>query len=295
MGYYLKSELQSAGHIVFGIDINGGDMIADLLDKESLMHALEEFSPDVVFHLAGISSVAASWKYPQKTIDINVKGTINLLECIRERNRKTRLVLIGSSDQYGSVLPDDCPISEDHLQKSANPYAISKFAQEQMGMLYSKAYNMDILFTRSFNHTGAGQGKGFVIPDFASQIAEMELGGQHVIRVGNLSAQRDFSDVRDIVRAYRLIAERGKSGEVYNVGAGRAYIIRNLLDMLVRMARTRIIVQVDPMKIRPVDLPVMYGNINKLVVDTGYRPRYGIGDTLADTLEYWRTKIRSNG
>ncbi len=288
VGYYLKAELERQGIKTVGVDLQDADFVADLLDFDGIGQLIQEVKPSYIFHLAGQSSVSASWCNPQKTIDINVNGLLNLLDAVRSAKLQTRVVVVGSSDEYGRVASQDCPIKETQELKAANPYAVSKIAQEQMALLYGIAYDMDIIATRSFNHTGPMQKKGFVIPDFASQVAKMEKDGGRVIRVGNLDAQRDFSDVRDIVKAYCLLALHGKPNEVYNVGAGKAYPIRELLDILISMSEVDISIECDETKLRPVELPLIQSDIRKLKESTGYTPEYDIERTLRDVLNYWR-------
>ncbi|WP_066646380.1 GDP-mannose 4,6-dehydratase [Christensenella timonensis] len=288
VGTYLAEELENNGIQTVGTDLAGADRNGNLLDVKWVENVVAETTPDYIFHLAGQSSVGFSWENPQCTIEINVNGTLNLLDAVRSAKKAVRMVIIGTSDEYGPVAPGDCPIKESLALEPVNPYAVSKAMQEQMALLYQTAYDLDLVATRSFNHTGPGQKKGFVIPDFASQIAELEKHGKGTIRVGNLSAKRDFSDVRDIVRAYRLLAQKGKRGEIYNVGSGQSYAIQELLDALVAMSDADITIEKDPEKFRPIDLPVIQGDIQKLTNDTGYVPEIGIEETLKAVLDFWR-------
>jgi GDP-D-mannose dehydratase len=292
VGGHLSQELRNYEYQVYGTDIIKADNIltADLLNFQSVRELLKSIKPDCIFHLAGISSVGLSWKEPQFTFEVNVKGSLNLLEAIRMEVPECRVLIVGSSDEYGRVREKDCPIKESLILNPVNPYAISKKTQEEMALLYSKAYKMDIICTRSFNHSGLKQPKGFVIPDFASQIAGIENGDEPIIRVGNLAAKRDFSDVRDVVRAYRLLVEKGRSGQTYNVGSGQAIQISEILDLLIGMSTKNIKVIEDLEKYRPIDLPIIQSNIDKLRKDTGFEPSYKITQTLQDTLDYWRSK-----
>jgi GDP-4-dehydro-6-deoxy-D-mannose reductase len=288
VGYYLERELLDSGYEVEGADIKGTHKFVDLLKKDSLLSVIQEVDPEAIVHLAGQSSVARSWEDPQLTFDINVKGTLNLLDSVREIDRSIRVLIIGSSDEYGIVKPSDCPITEEHKLNPINPYAISKTTQEQIALTYLKAYDMDLVLTRSFNHTGPGQPRGFVIPDFASQVAAIERGAEPVIKVGNLKAKRDFSDVRDVAHAYRLLLEKGKTGEVYNIGSGKAYLVEALLHQLICFSDKKIQIEKDPDKFRPVELPVVQSSIEKLKLDTGFYPLFAIEETLKNTLDYWR-------
>lgn len=288
VGYYLNRELVNHEYEVDGADIRGSHKFVDLLDKNSLISVIRDVKPQAIVHLAGQSSVSQSWKNPQLTFDINVKGTVNLLDAVRETDPTIRVLIIGSSDEYGIVGPSDCPIPEEHSLNPVNPYAISKSTQEQIALTYMKAYDMNLILTRSFNHTGPRQPKGFVIPDFASQVALIENGASPVIKVGNLNARRDFSDVRDVSRAYRMLMEKGRCGEVYNVGSGKAYIVEELLRKLISFSNKEIKTEQDPKRFRPVELPVVQSNIEKLKKDTGFVPLFTIEDTLKDTLDFWR-------
>ncbi len=291
VGSYLLAELFENGYDVNGIDISGDkSRTVDLLDGEAVKKAVEQAQPDVVFHLAGISSVGLSWEQPQATVDVNVKGTINLLEAVRSYNPKTKILIVGSSDEYGKVKPENCPIKETLPVRPVNPYAISKLAQEQFAILYAKAYKMHIVITRSFNHTGPGQKLGFVVPDFCARIVAIERGADRNMGVGNLGARRDFSDVRDVVRAYRLLIEKGRAGEIYNVGSGKAYDIGELLTRVASMSDANVYIFTDKAKMRPVELPLIQSDISKLKQDTGFEPQYDMMDTLRNTLEYWRAQ-----
>lgn len=291
VGHYLKNELVKNGYDVYGMDIAGdGDVhCADLTDYDSVKKVIETIMPDCIFHLAGQASVGLSWTQPQMTFEVNVNGTLNLLEAVRRVKRDISLLIIGSSDEYGKVREEDCPIKETLPANPCSPYAVSKLAQEKLCKLYAKVYDMKVIMTRSFNHTGPGQKKGFVIPDFCSRIVEIKKTKTNSMGVGNLEARRDFSDVRDVVRAYRLLMEKGESGEFYNVGSGKAYQIRELLDILIELSGGKIKAYIDSEKVRPIDLPLIQSDITKLADKTKYQPQYDIRDTLRDTLEFWST------
>jgi GDP-4-dehydro-6-deoxy-D-mannose reductase len=242
--------------------------------------------------LAAQSSVAVSWKNPALTIDVNIKGTLNLLEAIKEADNPPKLLLIGSSDEYGMISPDDLPIKENTPLRPANIYAASKASQGMIGKIYAKAFGLNIVLTRSFNHIGPGQSDTFVVPSFCKQVAEIEAGLiPPVLNVGNLSAKRDFTDVRDVVRAYKLLAEKGKSGETYNVGSGKATSIQELLDTILKLSSSQITIQQDPQKMRPVDMPIFVADTTLLIETTSWKPVYPIEETLFDTIELWRNKI----
>lgn len=292
VGHYLRRELEDNGYYVTGLDVQAGDntLQVDLLNYDQVKQAVLTVAPDIVIHLAGQASVANSWKIPQKTMEINVIGTINLMEAVRAYDPKVRMVLVGSSDQYGNLGAAGADVSETLQTHPQTPYAVSKKAQEEMAQVYVRAYGMNICMTRSFNHGGAGQRVGFLIPDFASGIVQVERGTAKELRVGNLSAKRDFTHVKDIVRAYRLLAEQGHAGEVYNVGSGKTCSAQEILDQLREMALCPVPVSTDPSKMRPSDTPVICCNHDKLTKDTGWEPEYSLQDILQDTLTYYRNQ-----
>lgn len=295
VGGHLKSELISNGYEVVGTALNHSDeniRVMDILDLQSISKVISEVKPDVIFHMAGQSSVALSWKEPRLTFDLNVNGTINILEVVKNFNTKIKILIVGSSDQYGKVSNDNFFVDESVPLNPTTPYAISKCTQEQIALLYARDYGMNVYLTRSFNHIGVGQKKGFVIPDVASGIADIEAGKANRLLVGNLSAERDFSDVRDIVRAYRLIVEKGKSNTVYNVGSGNTYSIENLINTLISMSKCTISVESDAARMRKSDTPVIKCNNSRLIEDTGWNPQFDINTTLEDVLNSFR---KANG
>jgi GDP-4-dehydro-6-deoxy-D-mannose reductase len=291
VGKHLDSELKSGGYETVCSDICGdGYERMNILDKSSISDMLAKHRPDVIFHLAGQSSVGRSWQIPQTTFEINVCGTMNLLETVHTLGMSPRLIIIGSADQYGIVKPSDCPIKETLVQNPKSPYAISKAAQESVSLSLAGYYGLEVVMTRSFNHIGPGQRTGFVVPDFANAIAAIEKKGMSgTLRVGNLEAMRDFTDVRDVVRAYRLLAEKGRPGEVYNIGSGAPVKIAEILSALVGMSGAKITVERDPAKMRASDLPIVSCCYDKIKSDTGWEPRYSLKQTLEDTLDYFRS------
>lgn len=290
VGQYLRQELEASGYEVVGLDLQPGEgaIQADLLNPEQLAAAVERATPDTVFHLAGQADVARSWKIPQRTMEINVIAAVNLMEAVRAFDPSMRMVLVGSSDQYGNLGEAGRLVSEALETHPQTPYAVSKKAQEEMARVYVRAYGMNICMTRSFNHGGAGQRLGFLIPDFASGIVKVERGEAKSLKVGSLTSSRDFTHVRDVVRAYRMIAEKGKPGEVYNVGSGVTYSAQEILDKLCEMAVCPIPVEQDPTRMRPSDTPVICCDHTKLTVDTGWEPQIPLEDILSDTLRCWR-------
>lgn len=264
----------------------------NILSKEEIVTLLNKIKPDYIFHLAAQSSVAVSWKNPALTIDVNIKGAVNLLDAIRELDYKPRILLIGSGEEYGYINEDETPIKENNATRPGNIYAATKVAQNLIGKIYSDAYNMDIVMVRAFNHIGPNQSPIFVVADFCKQVAEIEKNQKEpVIKVGNLSAKRDFTDVRDVVRAYSLIIQKGKSGETYNVGSGKAIAIEDILKMILSMTDAKISVEIDRDKLRPVDVPIIEADITKLAETTGWQKQIKVEETVADTLNYWRLQI----
>lgn len=290
VGNYLRKELENNGYTVTGLDIQTGEgvIVADLLNIDAVNAVIEKVQPDVIFHLAGQANVAKSWAIPQKTMELNVIAAINLMEAVRKNKPDCRMVLVGSSDQYGNLGEAGKLVCETLATNPQTPYAVSKKAQEEMAKIYVKAYGLNISMTRSFNHAGAGQAKGFLIPDFASGIVAVERGEQTCLRVGNLTAKRDFTHVRDVVRAYRLIAEKGQAGEVYNVGSGTTYSAQEILDKLCALSDFKIPVEQDPSKMRPSDTPVICCDHSKLSEHTGWKTEISIDEILCEVIRYWR-------
>lgn len=267
----------------------------DILKKENIVSLLYDIRPDYIFHLAAQSSVSVAWNNPQLTIDINIKGAVNVMDAVRELYYKPRVVVIGSGEEYGHIRPGETPIKEDNRTCPGNIYAATKACQNMIGSIYAKAYDMELVMVRAFNHIGPKQSPIFVVSDFCKQVAEIEKGlREPVMYVGNLSAKRDFTDVRDVVRAYGLLAENGVKGETYNVGRGKAYEIREILDMIVKESFCDIKVEIDPAKIRPVDVPIIEADISKLQEATQWEPEIPIKQTVKEVLNYWRKKLEEN-
>ncbi len=299
-GYLIDCLRDEFGMEVYGTKISSqtyaheGARIFDLdiLDKEGIVSLFKEIHPDCIFHLAAQSSVSVSWKNPQLTVDINIKGSLNVLEALRELEYKPRIILVGSGEEYGASGADLGKIDEKTLLKPGNIYAATKATQNMFGSIYSKAYGLDIISVRAFNHIGPGQAATFVISDFCKQVAEIEAGKKDpVIFVGNLSAYRDFTDVRDVVRAYALLSQSGRTGETYNVGSGHAVQIRSLLDKILSLSERRIEVRIDESKMRPVDVPKIEADVSKLRNETGWEIRHCIDDTIKDVLNWWRKSV----
>lgn len=264
----------------------------DIMDKDAVTALLFEIRPDYIFHLAAQSSVGLAWKNPGLTVDVNIKGSINVMDSVRELFYKPRVLLIGSGEEYGHIRPGETPISEENALRPGNIYAATKVCQNMIANIYAKAYDLNLMLVRAFNHIGPGQAPMFVVSDFCKQVAEIEKGlREPVMLVGNLAARRDFTDVRDVVRAYVSLIQQGIPGETYNVGSGQAREIREILNLIVSMSDAEITVEIDPNKIRPVDVPVIEADITKLNQLTGWRPQISIEQTIQETLDYWRAHI----
>lgn len=264
----------------------------DILNKEQISEVLNAQRPDYIFHLAAQSSVAYSWKNPSLTIDVNVKGCVNVLDAIRDLDFKPRTLLIGSGEEYGHIREGECPITEENNSRPGNIYAATKACQNMLGKIYADAYGMDVMMVRAFNHIGPNQTPMFVVADFCKQVAEIEKGiKEPVMYVGNLTAKRDFTDVRDVVKAYALLVKEGKRGETYNVGTGHALAIQEILDTIISMSDKSIEVKVDPDRLRPVDVPIIEPDIRKINECTGWKPQILLSQTLKETLEYWRGQL----
>lgn len=301
VGEYLASELINNGDDVYGSVIVGKtknkeirEYHLDITDAEEVCSLIENLQPDHIYHLAGQSNVGLSWKDPLLTFQVNVMGTLNLLEAVRSCSAHTRILIIGSSDQYGIVSPDMCPISEDIPLNPKSPYAQSKMLQEQLCRFYTQTYFLNIIMVRAFNHIGPGQNPGFVVSDFASRIVNIEYGLSDKLTVGNLDAARDFSDVRDIVRGYRLLMKKGTVGEIYNIGSGYARKISDVLDVLLSFAKKEIDIVKNPDLMRPSDAPIIYGDCTKILKDVGYKPQFQLEETLKEVLDDWRLRIKAS-
>ncbi|MDR2446407.1 MAG: GDP-mannose 4,6-dehydratase [Treponema sp.] len=266
----------------------------DILDEEALSGVMARAKPGIVYHLAAQSSVALSWEKPALTVEVNIKGSVNLLEAARNRGGGARIVLIGSGEEYGNVREEDCPIKETLEANPQNVYAVTKSAQNQLGRLYAASYGMDVVMARSFNHIGVGQPARFVAADLCKQVAEIAAGKREgAINVGNIDVRRDFTDVRDVVRAYRLLGEKGKSGETYNVGSGKAVAIREIVETLIKISGREIEIKVDEKRLRPVDAPVIYADTRKIRRETGWEAGTPLERTLREIYEWFLRKARS--
>jgi GDP-4-dehydro-6-deoxy-D-mannose reductase len=265
---------------------------ADLLDATGVDAAVAMAQPDRIVHLAAQSSPQKSWQDAEATLSTNVLGTLHVLESARRCRTPPRVLLIGSADEYGLAQPSDIPLRETTALRPNSPYAVSKIAQGYLGLQYALVHGLPVIRTRTFHHSGPGRGEIFAESSFARQIVECELGRREpTLAVGNLDAVRDFADVRDVVRAYWTLLERGESGEVYNVCTGRGRRIRDLLELLIKISGVRVEVRVDETRLRPADIPVLVGDPEKLEKATGWEPRIPLERTLKDLLNDWRTRL----
>jgi GDP-4-dehydro-6-deoxy-D-mannose reductase len=273
------------------ITLHVGDVLMDLAALKDLFAAAQ---PDYVFHLAAQAFVPSSWKDPWATLENNIRGQLNVLLAAVAIEKFPRILVVGSADEYGIVFPEELPISETNPLRPNSPYAVSKVAQDMLGYQYYASHKLPVVRVRPFNHIGPGQSPAFVTADFAKQIAEVEAGlREPVMRVGNLGARRDFSDVRDIIRGYYLALSEGEPGEVYNLGAERSYSIRQVLDGLLALSETRVAVEQDPARLRPSDVPEILADCAKFRSRTGWRAEIPLERSLEDILNYWRSRIRN--
>ena len=264
----------------------------DLRDPDAVRAMLGQARPDYIYHLAAQAFVPRSFEDPWDTLENNIRSQLNLLQGMLELDLRPRFLVVSSSEVYGTVSPDALPITEDFPLKPSNPYSVSKVAQDMLGLQYHLSHELPVIRVRPFNHIGPGQNASFVAPAFAIQIARIELGLQEpVIEVGNLLTQRDFTDVRDVVRAYHFALTRGRSGAVYNVCSGRAYSIQQLLHILLSYSKASVQVLVDPRRLRGVDRPVVLGSAARLQEETGWQPAIPFHQSLHDVLVECRERV----
>ena len=264
----------------------------DLRELSFAERLLKETQPDRIYHLAGQAFPPASWQDPWTTLEINLRSQVNLLYCLTQMQLKPRILVIGSMEEYGHVDSSAMPIVEETPFRPDSPYGVSKVAQDLLGLSYFQSHHLHIVRVRPSNHIGPRQSEQFVTSDFAKQIAEIETGKREpVLRVGNLTAKRDFTDVRDMMRAYYLALERGEAGEVYNIGSGHPVSIQWALDILLEQSRVAIRVEQDPTRLRPSDTPILYCNAEKFRAQTGWQATFPLEQSLRDILEYWRGRV----
>lgn len=304
-GSHLAQHLVDNGWDVTGVDRQGVPLnnLAGIMEKFTLeecdilrstevRNILKRGKPDVVFHLAAVSFVPSAEDAPQAAFETNVRGSLNVFEECRKQVPGARVILISSAEIYGKVTPEDVPLKEDREPCPANIYALTKLCSENIARYYGRASSTTAVVLRPFNHIGPRQNPNFVTSSFAKQIAEIEAGKKPpVIEVGNLEAARDFTDVRDTVRGYRLAAEKCESGKPYNICSGKAYVIRDILEKLLEISGAEIDVRQDPSLLRKSEVPILRGDHTRFSNATGWTPRFDINTTLRDILDYWREQV----
>jgi GDP-4-dehydro-6-deoxy-D-mannose reductase len=298
--YLLENTDWEVAGTVFGPYANIADLCgilelypAELSRLDVVTFVLEQAKPDVLFHLAAQPLVSASRRDPWGTLETNIRMQLNVLEAVAQIRPDCRVLVVGSSEEYGLIGPEDLPIDEETPLRPLSAYAISKVAQDLLGLQYHLTHGLYVVRVRAFNHTGPRQRIGFVAPDFASQIAAAEFGlGPPIIQVGNLEARRDFSDVRDIVRAYVSLITAGEPGEVYNAGSGESHAIQDVLDTLLAMSEAAIEVRQDPTRMRPSEVPEVICDPTRIQKQTGWKTVIPFEQSLEDVLAYWRDEMK---
>lgn len=300
VGNYLLEELKAHGHSVQGVarpgsvvstDVCTEWVFLDVTQYEDVESVVQSVQPEAIIHLAAQSMVQQSWLDPVNTVLTNTIGTINLLQAVKKAAPEAKVLTIGTSEEYGATGKLGVLLEEDMPCQPQNPYAVSKLAAGQLALQLAAKEGLRVVHARPFNHFGPGQRKGFVVSDFSAQIAGIEQGLQPaVIQVGNLSAQRDFTDVRDVVAAYRLLIESNCENGIYNICSGKPRAMQDALDYLISQARVGVDVEVDSARLRPADVPLFAGCANKLKAITGWLPRFTFEESLWDTLDWWRHK-----
>jgi GDP-4-dehydro-6-deoxy-D-mannose reductase len=274
-----------------GLADAAGHMV-DICNKPALLASLANNVPETVLHLAALSFVPDSFKAPEKTFEVNFLGTLRLLEALAESGFRGRFLFVGTGDAYGLVPVDEQPIREGQPLRPRNPYAVSKVAAEALCYQWSQTGPFEVVMARPFNHIGAGQAPTFAISDFARQIAEISAGLRPpVLEVGNIDVTRDFTDVKDVLKAYELLLSKGRNGEVYNVCSGVERSVRSLVERLLELAGVEAEIQNDPTRFRPSDQPRVCGDHAKLFKDTGWQPEASMDETLLNLYRYWKNEI----
>ncbi len=302
VGRHLVAHLRAEGDEVSVCDRTVGDpadgavrsYTTDITDAASIAGVVTDAHPEVIYHLAGWADVGGSWKAPVEAFRANAEGTLNVLSAATEVG-VDRVLSVSSADVYGAVTEAELPLTEDSPLRPASPYAASKVAADFLGLQAWLGRGLPVLRVRAFNHLGPGQTDKFVAAALASRIARNERDGGDVLTIGNLSARRDFTDVRDVVRAYRLLVAKGAPGEVYNVCRGCDVAVQDLADRLLAMARRPMRFVADPELLRPVDVPVLRGDHSRLTAATGWEPEIALSQTLTDLLDDWRRRLAAPG
>ncbi len=304
-GGHLAQTLLDRGDEVFGVARDKGQGLnhlsqkveptdADLRDSLIVEQVLSDIRPNAIYHLAAQAFVPTAWADPWATFENNVRPQLNILQVMVKQKSKAKLLIVASNEVYGRVQSSELPVKEDTPLRPNNPYGVSKVAQDMLGLQFYLSHGLDIIRVRAFNHIGPRQSPIFVAASFAKQIAEIEAGlSEPMLQVGNLSPKRDFTDVRDVMRAYVLLMLHGEAGEAYNVGTGQAHSIQYLLETLLSYTPAKITVEPDPSRMRPADVPVIYANSSKLRAKTGWTPTYTFEESLRQVLDYWREEVKN--
>jgi GDP-4-dehydro-6-deoxy-D-mannose reductase len=282
VGHWLAAHLKDCGDDVAVIDIE-----TDVADGAAVRQAMHDVAPEAVYHLAAMTHVGESWEHPSQVLRVNVLGTAEILAAARSLEGDVRVLVVSSAEVYGVVTPEQLPLGEDAPTEPASPYAASKLAAEAVALQAWRGFGQPVIVVRPFNHIGPGQSPSFFVPAFAKRIVEARRSGARSLSVGNLTTRRDFTDVRDVVVAYRLLVERGVSGGVYNVCSGRDVAMSEVAGQLLELAGADLTLQTDPALLRPVDVPVLRGSAELLTATTGWEPRIPLATTLADVLTSW--------
>ncbi|MBI1881384.1 MAG: GDP-mannose 4,6-dehydratase [Chloroflexi bacterium] len=303
-GGHLAQTLLDCGDEVFGVARDPGQglehlsqeltpVIADMRDPLVVGRLLSEIRPEAIYHLAAQAFVPTAWTNPWMTLENNIRPQLNILATMVRQKSNARLLIVASNEVYGQVQSSELPVKEDTPLRPNNPYGVSKVAQDMLGLQYYLSHGLNVLRVRAFNHIGPRQSPVFVAASFAKQIAEIEAGlVEPTLRVGNLEAKRDFTDVKDVMQAYMLLVLHGDPGKAYNVGTGEAHSIQSLLEILLSYTHVEIKVEPDPSLMRPSDVPIIYADNSKLRAKTGWAPIYKFEDSLRQVLEYWREEVK---
>ena len=285
-----RSRIENVEHLLDKIQI----LECNIVDASSVKALIADVRPDKIFHLAAQSFVPSSWNAPAESITTNILGQLNIFEALREsRLMDTWVQIACSSEEYGMVYPHELPIRETNPLRPLSPYAVSKVGQDVLAYQYFMSYGIKVVRTRGFNHEGPRRGEVFVCSNFAKQVVEVERKKRPpIIYVGNLEARRDFTDVRDMVRAYWLSTEKCEAGEVYNICSGSSISIHELLDLVLSNSDVEIEVRQDPSRLRPSDVPLLEGDSTRFREATGWAPKIPFRQTLSNMMDYWRERIR---
>lgn len=281
-----EKSIENVAHIKEKLEL----VQVDLMNKDAIDSLVAAKKPDYVYHLAALSSPGKSFGDPMGTITNNIAAEIHMLEAVRTHNPQAHILITSSGDIYGKVAPENLPIDEDTPFNPTNPYSVSKIAQDYLGLQYCNSYGLDIIRVRPFNHIGPRQALSFALSDFAKRIVDIENGVTlPVLKVGNLTAKRDFTDVRDMVRAYVLLMEKGAKGDVYNIGSGVSHTLQEMVDIMQAKAKIPFTLEEDPSLMRPSDTPELVCDNTKMKKLTDWRPQIPLEQTLKDILDYWRS------